>query len=31
LLLIFCQIHKIGLAQTLIILSDVKKVTRGLF
>jgi hypothetical protein len=25
LLLIFCQIHKIGLAQTLIILSDVKK------
>ncbi len=28
-LLIFCQIHKIGLAQTLIILSDVKKVTRA--
>jgi hypothetical protein len=31
LLLIFCQIHKIGLAQTLIILSDIKKSDRGFF
>jgi hypothetical protein len=31
LLLIFCQIHKIGFAQTLIILSDVKKSDYGFF